>query len=208
MRIVYCCDANRNEKSSPTIALETSSRIACALLLLSTSIERSRHARPHARTHARTRRALQAEAGRGGRSLLRPVRAQIAMLGAMRKPSKTLVPVFALLLATCMAGSACNPLHEEKPRPPAAAKLAAAELPTVEVYVTDWCPYCQRLEAYLQEKQVPYVRYNVEKDAAAAREHDKMTGGDGGIPVTRIGSQVVQGYRPEVLAGILGIEAD
>jgi hypothetical protein len=32
---------------------------------------------------------------------------------------------------------------------------AAQELPRVEVFVTDWCPYCQRLEAFLKENQSP-----------------------------------------------------
>jgi len=78
------------------------------------------------------------------------------------------------------------------------------KFPRVEVYVTDWCPYCQQLEAFLKHNGVPYVRKNIEERAQYRKERDKI--GDG-IPVTRIGaSQVVSGFQREQIARALGLE--
>jgi glutaredoxin len=124
-----------------------------------------------------------------------------------RRTNIVLLSAFSFALAPLLVGAACNPMSGETPRAPEAAQLAQAERPKVEVFVTDWCPYCQRLEAFLQKNQVEYVRYNVEQDEKAAAQHDRMTGGQGGIPVTRVGTHVVQGYRPELIGRYLGIKA-
>jgi len=96
---------------------------------------------------------------------------------------------------------ACDALHEDATR---AQQSAQAVTPRVEVFVTDWCPYCRQLEDFLRENRVQYVRYNVEQDENAAREHRKLS--DGGIPVTRIGTQVVLGFRPKLIAELLWID--
>jgi glutaredoxin len=81
---------------------------------------------------------------------------------------------------------------------------AAQELPRVEVFVTDWCPYCQRLEAFLKENQILYERKNIEQQAGYRKEHEEL--GGGGIPVTRIGgTEIVRGFAPAKIAAALGI---
>jgi glutaredoxin len=78
--------------------------------------------------------------------------------------------------------------------------------PRLEVFVTDWCPYCQRLEAFLKANQVPYERKNIEADESFRREHAEL--GGGGIPVTRIdGKQIVRGFSAETMGRVLGIDA-
>jgi glutaredoxin 3 len=37
--------------------------------------------------------------------------------------------------------------------------------PAVTVYVSDWCPYCQRAKALLASKNVAFSEINVEDDA-------------------------------------------
>jgi glutaredoxin 3 len=37
--------------------------------------------------------------------------------------------------------------------------------PAVTVYVSDWCPYCQRAKSLLQQKQVVFSEVNIEEDA-------------------------------------------
>jgi glutaredoxin len=115
----------------------------------------------------------------------------------------------SLLLASALTGAGCDPLsfRDDAPRRPELAARAAQERPTVEVFVTDWCPFCQRLEAFLQKNDIEYVRLDIEKDGDAQREH-RALGGGGGIPVTRIGSQVIWGYRPDVIGPLVGIKAD
>jgi len=102
---------------------------------------------------------------------------------------------------------ACNPASGEGPADADGKQTQAAEAPRVEVFVTDWCPYCQRLEAFLKENKVSYERKNIEQNADARAEHAAL--GGGGIPVTRIaGDQVVRGYRPDVIAKLLDLEVD
>jgi len=36
--------------------------------------------------------------------------------------------------------------------------------PVVTVYVSDWCPYCQRAKSLLQKKQVVFSEINVDDD--------------------------------------------
>jgi glutaredoxin len=66
----------------------------------------------------------------------------------------------------------------------------------VEVFVTSWCPYCKKLEAHLQSRNIPYKRYDVEKDEAGA-DIFRSLGLGGGVPVTRVGNVVIEGFQPE-----------
>ncbi|HEY6619676.1 MAG TPA: glutaredoxin 3 [Steroidobacteraceae bacterium] len=42
--------------------------------------------------------------------------------------------------------------------------------PVVTVYVSDWCPYCQRAKGLLQHKQVVFNEINVEEDEKSREE--------------------------------------
>jgi glutaredoxin 3 len=42
--------------------------------------------------------------------------------------------------------------------------------PVVTVYVSDWCPYCQRAKSLLQQKQVVFNEINVEEDEKSRQE--------------------------------------
>jgi glutaredoxin 3 len=42
--------------------------------------------------------------------------------------------------------------------------------PAVTVYVSDWCPYCQRAKGLLAEKNVDFREINVEDDAKLREE--------------------------------------
>ena len=73
-----------------------------------------------------------------------------------------------------------------------------AVAPQIEVFVTAWCPYCQQLEAALKERNIPYKRYDIEKSAEGRKIHSSL--GGGGIPVTRVGSEVIRGFNlPAIL---------
>lgn len=69
----------------------------------------------------------------------------------------------------------------------------------VEVFMTSWCGYCKKLERFLNEKGIPYVAYDIEKDSSAASTFKQL--GGRGVPVVRIGSHVVQGYNPDAVMG-------
>ena len=73
----------------------------------------------------------------------------------------------------------------------------------VEVFVTSWCPYCKKLEEYLQAQHVQYTKYDIERDAKGKLIHDQL--GGGGVPVVRIGEkQVVHGFDQQALGKALG----
>ena len=145
---------------------------------------------------------------------------------AMRKPSFLFrsVPISLVALALACAslvavqiawaepptievvkGTTKGKVHADEGRVASGQPAAAQDLPRVEVFLTDWCPYCQKLEAFLNANQIPYERKNIEQEASFRSEHAEL--GGGGIPVTRIGgSQVVRGFRPVEIARALGIE--
>ncbi|HTD74259.1 MAG TPA: glutaredoxin 3 [Steroidobacteraceae bacterium] len=42
--------------------------------------------------------------------------------------------------------------------------------PVVTMYVSDWCPYCQRAKSLLAEKQIVFSEVNVEDDVKFREE--------------------------------------
>jgi glutaredoxin 3 len=42
--------------------------------------------------------------------------------------------------------------------------------PVVTMYVSDWCPYCQRAKSLLTKKNVVFSEINVEDDASRREE--------------------------------------
>ncbi len=47
--------------------------------------------------------------------------------------------------------------------------LAEESTAKVELYVTDWCPYCRRAIHFFQTRGIPVIVYDIEKDRDAAR---------------------------------------
>ena len=129
-------------------------------------------------------------------SLLAPRRSPLS--GSWTSSALGLALSFALLACGAEGGPGA-------PRTVSAgdAVAAVADAPTpplVEVFVTDWCPYCQRLEAFLQENEIAYLRKNIERSMEYSLEHARL-GLGGGIPVTRIGGEtVVSGFQPDLIA--------
>ena len=48
---------------------------------------------------------------------------------------------------------------------------------TVEIYTKDYCPFCHRAKALLDERDVSYVEYDVTHDAAGQAEMRARSGG-------------------------------
>jgi glutaredoxin 3 len=42
--------------------------------------------------------------------------------------------------------------------------------PAITMYVSDWCPYCQRAKTLLKQKQLAFSEINVEEDAKSREE--------------------------------------
>lgn len=72
---------------------------------------------------------------------------------------------------------------------------ALAGSPSVELYVTSWCPYCKKAASYFKAKGIPIKEYDIESDPAAAMRFRRF--GVRGVPVVVIGKTVVPGYSIE-----------
>ena len=78
---------------------------------------------------------------------------------------------------------------------------ALAENAKVEIFITSWCPYCRKLETFLKNSQIDFTRYDVEKDAKAKAVFDSL--GGSGVPLVRVGDDVIHGYDPQKIIASL-----
>lgn len=81
------------------------------------------------------------------------------------------------------------------PAPARAAPPAPKPLPSVELFTTRWCPYCQRAREYLRARGVPFVEHDIEQDRAARERKIALTGNEA-VPTLLIGDRVIVGFRP------------
>ncbi|HXE97706.1 MAG TPA: glutaredoxin domain-containing protein [Dongiaceae bacterium] len=128
---------------------------------------------------------------------------------------KSLLAIISLLLAFSLVGGEMFPCSAEggpaatggTPSPAAEKPAASHEKErfsgTVEIYVTDWCGYCRRAQSYMKGKGIPYVAYDIEKDAAAMQRYKEM--GGHGVPLIIIGSNRMSGFSQGTLEHYLDI---
>lgn len=62
----------------------------------------------------------------------------------------------------------------------------------VVMYSTEWCGYCKKARKYFQQKGIPFVEYDIEKNATAKRQYDAL--GGRGVPVIVFGKQRMNGF--------------
>ncbi len=73
----------------------------------------------------------------------------------------------------------------------------------VTIYSTSICHFCNLAKEYFKTHGIQYTEYNVGEDAAKRKEMIELTG-QLGVPVIRIGDEVVVGFREDVIAKMLG----
>ncbi len=71
----------------------------------------------------------------------------------------------------------------------------------IEVYLTNWCPYCQKLEKYLRSNNIPYTRYDIEHDMLGKQKYKKL--GGKGVPLITVDDYVLAGFNPQRLKMII-----
>ncbi len=89
------------------------------------------------------------------------------------------------------------------PVPARAEPKAPKALPSVELFTTRWCPYCQRAREYLRARGVPFVEHDIEQDRAARERKIALTGSEA-VPTLVIGERVIVGFRPADIDRALG----
>src|SRR5690242_8973 len=79
------------------------------------------------------------------------------------------------------------------PRDPIYEATAGFVMPKVQIYSTDWCPYCSAAKSLLEDKGVPYEEIDVTEPtlrmAMVERAHGRRT-----VPQIFIGDLHVGGY--------------
>lgn len=65
----------------------------------------------------------------------------------------------------------------------------------VEIYTAAWCGACKKAKQWLNEKNISYQEYDVEKDSNAALRMQHL-GGGGGIPFAVINGKTIEGFSP------------
>lgn len=81
----------------------------------------------------------------------------------------------------------------------AGAKLvAAAEQESgIELFVTEWCPYCKMAISHLKSRNVEFTVYNVEYDQEANKRKLRLSNGQGGVPFAMIYGHPIMGFSPD-----------
>jgi len=62
----------------------------------------------------------------------------------------------------------------------------------VTMYSTAWCGYCKKAKKYFQAKGIPFVEYDIEKNARAKKDYDAL--GGKGVPVIVMGKKRMNGF--------------
>ena len=82
---------------------------------------------------------------------------------------------------------------------------AEAEAPArATIYSKPVCHFCQAAKAFFKDNEITYNDINVAEDADARQEMIEMTG-QMGVPVIRIGDDVIIGFDEAKVKELLGV---
>src|SRR5690606_6181585 len=77
--------------------------------------------------------------------------------------------------------------------------------PTVIIYSTPTCGYCQLAKELFNEHNISYTEHDVAADATKRQEMIQKTG-QLGVPVIEIDDKILVGYNEATIADLLGIQ--
>ena len=66
--------------------------------------------------------------------------------------------------------------------------------PKVELYTTNWCPWCKKAKAFFRSRGIAFTEYDIEKDKEAARRK-KQIDRQQGVPFAVINGEGIHGYN-------------
>ncbi len=70
--------------------------------------------------------------------------------------------------------------------------------------VTKGCPFCTMMEKYLNSKNIEFQKFDIKTSKMGKIIHSDV--GARGVPVTIIGSKVIEGYLPDLVDKALKIK--
>ncbi len=74
----------------------------------------------------------------------------------------------------------------------------------VLIFTTPTCSWCKRAMKYFREHNIKFKQIDVSRDPVAARDMQKMSG-QMGVPVIKIGKEVIVGFDKPKIDKLLGI---
>lgn len=78
----------------------------------------------------------------------------------------------------------------------------------VSMYTLSTCPWCRKTKIFFTQHNVPFdfTDYDLADEATQDRIMRELdAAGANGFPFVRIGDQIVEGYRPDRYAELLGL---
>ena len=75
----------------------------------------------------------------------------------------------------------------------------------VEIYTTDWCPYCKSAVNFLKANNIPFTEYDIEKDSSALRRKNHLDSRPG-VPFAIVDGKEIHGYNPLAYKDALGMK--
>ena len=75
----------------------------------------------------------------------------------------------------------------------------------VEIYSTATCHFCRMAKEWMTLKNIPFTDYNVGENMEKRKEMVAITG-QIGVPVIKIGDDVMIGFDQDRMAELLGIK--
>jgi glutaredoxin len=69
----------------------------------------------------------------------------------------------------------------------------AVNSPSVEIYETSWCVYCNKAKNFFRSRGIDFVTYDIERDEQAASRMRSLTNRQG-VPFVVINGQGITGY--------------
>jgi len=83
-----------------------------------------------------------------------------------------------------------------KPLDEGRSNRVSVNAPTVEIYETNWCGYCEKAKKFFRSRGIKFKSYNIEKDDDAARRMMTLTKRRA-VPFVVINGHPIQGYSEQ-----------
>ena len=76
-----------------------------------------------------------------------------------------------------------------------------SQTPTIVLYTTSWCPYCQKAKQYFDSIEVSYTDCDVERSPQALEQFEMLGGSS--VPLIVIGNEKFNGFNIEAIENTL-----
>jgi glutaredoxin 3 len=87
------------------------------------------------------------------------------------------------------------------PFSPERTKTNSSKRKTVKLYTSTFCPICEVVERFLSEREIQYMKINIDEDPEAKEAFLKL--GYDNLPVLDIEGTTILGFNPEAIEKVL-----